>query len=87
MKLDKMLFVMLAKSLSEEQVLDKLKSSIEEFEESKLLDKDLESARHQLKLALHLAIMNTLEMDAEGILNQMDIVNKRVNFFEQKSKN
>ena len=78
---------MLAKSMSEEQVIEKLKSSIETYEEDKLLGKDLNPARQNLQLSLHLAIMNGMELDAEGILNQMDMVNQRVNFFEQKHKN
>jgi hypothetical protein len=78
----KELFVMVAKAMSKEQVIEKIQDSIAEYHEAKLLNQNTENAEHSILFSCHLYIMNDLEKDAMEIIKEMDTVNKRVKFFD-----
>ena len=84
----KEMFVMLAKMMSKEDCIKRLQSALEEYNEAKLLQKDLKPEEDQLMLMCHLLLLNGLKGDAQDVLNQMDVVNKSVEFFQvDKNKN
>ena len=78
----KEVFVMLAKAMSKQQCIDRLSEAISEYNEAKLLGKDLKQEESSIVLSCHLLVLNGVEGDAIDVINQMDKVNKSVRFFE-----
>jgi hypothetical protein len=78
----KELFVVYAKSLTKEQCIQKLSDSLAQYTEAKLLGKDLKEEESNLFLHCHMLLLNTIDGNATDVLNQMDMVNKSVNFFK-----
>jgi hypothetical protein len=84
----KEVFVMLAKMMSKEDCIKRLQSALEQYNEAKLLGKDLKPEEDHVMVMCHLLLLNTLKGNAEDVLNQMDMVNKSVEFFKvDKNKN
>ena len=78
----KEVFVMLAKLMSKQDCIKKLEQSIAEYNEAKLLGKDLEQEEHCIIMSCHLILLNNLKGDAKDVLEDMAIVDKSVNFFK-----
>jgi hypothetical protein len=78
----KELFVMYAKSLTKEQCIQKLSESLAEYNEAKMLGKELKQEESNLFLKCHMVLLNALDGNATDVLNQMEMVNKSVNFFK-----
>ena len=84
----KEIFVMLAKLMSREDCIKRLQSAIDEYNEAKLLQKDLKEAEEHIMLSCHLLLLNSLKGDAMDVINDMDMVSKSVDFFKtDKNKN
>ena len=78
----KEIFVMLSKIMSKQQCIEKIEQSIAEYNEAKLLGKDLEQEEHNITMACHLLLLNGLKGDANDVLEDMKMVDKSVNFFK-----
>ena len=78
----KEVFVMLAKAMSKEQCIQRLAESISEYNEAKMIGKDLKQEESSILLSCHLLLLNGVEGDAMDVINQMDKVTKSVKFFE-----
>jgi hypothetical protein len=81
----KEIFVMLAKAMSQEQVINRLQDSIAEYKEADLLGKNTEKELANLKMSCHLFILNGLEESSTKIINDMDTVNRRMKLFDTDS--
>lgn len=78
----KELFVMLAKAMSKDQVIEKIETAIADYKEAVLLNESTERSLHNLDVSVHLYIMNGLDKNPEEIIKDMDKVNRRVKFFD-----
>lgn len=78
----KEVFVMLAKIMSKQDCIKRLEQSIAEYNEAKLLGKDLEQEEHAIIMSCHLILLNNLKGDAKDVLQDMEMVDKSVNFFK-----
>ena len=78
----KEVFVMLAKIMSKQDCIKRLEQSIAEYNEAKLLGKDLEQEEHGIIMSCHLILLNNLKGDAKDVLQDMEMVDKSVNFFK-----
>ena len=79
----KEVFVMLSKLMSKQQCIEKIEQSIAEYNEAKMLGKDLEQEEHNvITMACHLLLLNGLKGDAKDVLQDMEMVDKSVNFFK-----
>jgi len=78
----KEIFVMLSKIMSKQQCIEKLSDAVAEYNEAKLLGKDLEQEEQVITMACHLLLLNGLKGDAKDVLEDMEMVNKSVNFFK-----
>jgi len=78
----KEIFVMLSKMMSKQQCIEKLSDAVAEYNEAKLLGKDLEQEEQVITMACHLLILNGLKGDANDVLENMKMVDKSVNFFK-----
>jgi UDP-N-acetylmuramate-alanine ligase len=77
------LVAMLAKTMSYDQIVEKIQIDIDEYKEAKLLGKDLEKQKDFLKFTCYLLILNTMEGEAKDIIKDMDKVKTRMNMFEE----
>ena len=82
MKVSKELFIMLAKSMSTDEVVEKLEDTINEYKEAKMLNTDVKLALENLHIATHLFIMNSMEKSPDEIIKEMNKVDQRVKFFD-----
>jgi hypothetical protein len=82
MNFTKEMFVMLAKAMSKEEVIEKLEKAIADYREAKLLNSGIESAEENIHLTAHLFIMNSLNKNPMEIIGEMNKVNQRVKFFD-----
>jgi hypothetical protein len=82
MKVSKELFIMLAKSMSTDEVVEKLEQSIDEYKEATMLNTDVKLALENLHIATHLFIMNSMEKSPDEIIKEMNKVDQRVKFFD-----
>lgn len=82
MKVSKELFIMLAKSMSTDEVIEKLEDTINEYKEAKMLNTDVKLALENLHIATHLFIMNSMEKSPDEIIKEMNKVDQRVKFFD-----
>lgn len=82
MKVSKELFVMLAKSMSIDDVIEKMEETINQYKEAKMLNNNTEAALESLHIATHLFIMNSIEKSPDEIIKEMNKVDQRVKFFE-----
>ena len=78
----KEVFVMLSKLMSKQQCIEKLSDAVAEYNEAKLFKKDLEQEEHVITMACHLLLLNGLKGDAKDVLQDMEMVDKSVNFFK-----
>ena len=79
----KELIVLLAKAMTKEQIVDRMQQSIDQYKEAKLLGKeDLKKEEEDLLMSCHICILNNIDKDPMEIINEMEKVNKRVQFFE-----
>jgi len=77
------LVAMLAKTMSYDQIVEKIQIDIDEYKEAKLLGKDLEKSQDLLKFTCYLLILNTMEGEAKDIIKDMDRVKTRMSMFEE----
>lgn len=82
MNFSKELFIILAKAMTKDQVIQKLEDAIAEYKEAKLLNQNIKEAEENLQLSTHLFIMNSLNKEPLDIINEMNKVTERVKFFE-----
>jgi len=78
----KEMFVTLAKLMTKDQCIQKIQDALEEYKEAKLIGKDLEEAEHTIIMGCHLFLLNQMKGDAKDIVDDMEMVNKSVNFFK-----
>lgn len=79
----KELIVLLAKTMTKEQIVDRMQQSIDQYKEAKLLGKeDLKEEEEHLLMSCHICILNNIDKNPMEIINEMEKVNKRVQFFE-----
>ena len=78
----KELFVMLAKLITKEQCIERLYQDILAYKEAKLLGKDTENEERSVSFTCHLLLINDIEGDPKEIIEDMDRVNRSVNFFK-----
>lgn len=81
----KELMVLVAKTMSREQILDRMEQAISNYKEAQLLNQSTEDALNEIELSTHLFLLNNLKKDAGEILNDMEKVVKSVRFFETDS--
>ena len=77
------LVAMLAKTMSYDQIVEKIQIDIDEYKEAKLLGKDLEKSQDLLKFTCYLLILNTVDGEASDIIKDMNRVKTRMNMFEE----
>jgi hypothetical protein len=82
MKVSKELFVKLAKSMSTDDVIEKMEETINKYKEAKMLNNDVDEALEGLHIATHLFIMNSMEKSPDEIIKEMNKVDQRVKFFD-----
>lgn len=78
----KEIFVMLAKMMSKEDCIKRLAEAISEYNEAKMLGKELKQKESNILLSCHLLLLNGLEGDAMDVLKDMEMVDKSVKFFQ-----
>jgi hypothetical protein len=81
----KEIFVMLAKAMSQDQVINRLEEAINLYKEAKLIGGDIEAALGNLKMSTHLFIMNSMEQSPMDIIKDMETIDKRMKLFETDS--
>jgi hypothetical protein len=77
------LVAMLAKTMSYDQIVEKIQIDIDEYKEAKLLGKDLEKSQDNLKFTCYLLILNTMDGKASDIIKDMNKVKTRMSMFEE----
>ena len=82
MEFTKEMFVMLAKAMSKEEIIQKLEMAIADYKEAKLLNSGVKLAEENMHLVTHLFIMNSLDKNPMEIIGEMNKVMQRVKFFE-----
>jgi len=82
MEFTKEMFVVLAKTMSEDKIIEKMEEAINQYKEAKLINQNINKAIESIKIATHLFIMNSLDKDPIEIIKEMDEVSKRVKFFD-----
>ena len=82
MEFTKEMFIVLAKTMSEDKIIEKMEEAINQYKEAKLINQNTNKAMETLKIATHLFIMNSLDKDPMEIIKEMDEVSKRVKFFD-----
>ena len=78
MEFTKEMFVVLAKTMSEDKIIEKMEEAINEYKEAKLINQNINKAMETLKIATHLFIMNSLDKDPMEI-NFIEIVVRKGN--------
>ena len=82
MEFTKEMFIVLAKTMSEDKIIEKMEEAINEYKEAKLINQNINKALETLKIATHLFIMNSLDKDPMEIIKEMNKVDQRVKFFD-----
>jgi hypothetical protein len=78
--------VTLAKMLPQEILINKMEEAINSYKEAKLLNKDdVFNELMGIQASAHMFIINCMEEDADQIIEDMEKVHQRYNFFENSN--
>jgi hypothetical protein len=82
------LLITLAKLMTQQECIERITTCIEEYNEAKMLGKELKTEITQILMSCHLLVLNHTKGNVKEVIDEMNMVNKSVNFFKtDKNKN
>ena len=80
----KSMLVMLSKSMSQDQIIDKMEEAIIDYKEAKLLNKDVEKELFAIKMQTQLFMLNDLPGDIDNVMQLLADQESCIKVFENR---